>query len=163
MITWERLNELLLYDEATGHLIWKVHMSKRIRAGNIAGYTDPRGYVFIRIFGRLYRAHRLVWFLHHREWPIMIDHKDHNRGNNRVGNLRPATASQNAANSKLYSTSTSGVKGVSFNKRRNKWKAQIRVNTNVTHIGYYANIEEAKEAYNKKALEVFGEFANIGV
>ena len=93
----------------------------------------------------------------------MIDHKDHNRGNNRVGNLRPATASQNAANSKLYSTSTSGVKGVSFNKRRNKWKAQIRVNTNVTHIGYYANIEEAKEAYNKKALEVFGEFANIGV
>tara|TARA_R110001632_G_scaffold600_2_gene2109 strand:+ start:580 stop:1089 length:510 start_codon:yes stop_codon:yes gene_type:complete len=90
--------------------------------------------------------HRLVWYAHHQDWDIWdtsrdnsIDHKNQNKKDNRIANLRPATHSENKQNR--------DVKGCNFDKRSNKWRARIKLNGKEKHIGYYDTEEEAHEAY----------------
>ena len=88
-----------------------------------------------------------------------IDHKDRNPFNNQRENFRFCNNSLNRANSKLNKSNTSGFRGVSWHKISKKWRATIRQNGYHTHIGYYHSKKEAALAYNKKAIEIFGEFA----
>lgn len=88
-----------------------------------------------------------------------VDHKNHNGLDNRRSNLRRATQSQNNANQGLRRNNTSGAKGVSWDKVNRKWLVQIRKNYRRCTIGRFDSIEEAAKAYNRKAKELFGEFA----
>lgn len=92
-----------------------------------------------------------------------VDHVDGNRLNNRRSNLRIATASQNAANSRkrCMSTARSRYKGVVFDKQKSRWMASIRLNYRKIFIGYYDTEEEAAVSYNQKAKELFGEYARL--
>jgi hypothetical protein len=63
-------------------------------------------------------------------------------------------------NQDVSSRNSSGVKGVSFDKRSGKWHSRICVNRKTKHLGLYNTIEEAKLARQAKALELFKEFAN---
>lgn len=90
-----------------------------------------------------------------------LDHINRNPLDNRKQNLRKANRSQNGINrdkftNKIYS---SKYKGVSFHRPLSKWRAKITWENNSKHIGYYLTQEEAALAYNKKAKELFGEFA----
>jgi hypothetical protein len=87
-----------------------------------------------------------------------VDHIDGNGLNNRKSNLRLATISQNNHNQKLSSSSTSGLKGASFHKLRKRWRAQIKLNGNKIHIGYYDTAEQAHAAYCKASAQLHGEF-----
>ena len=89
----------------------------------------------------------------------LIDHINRNRLDNRKHNLRPATISQNGANAKLTSRSTSGFKGVSYFKRTGSWRAYITVNKKFISLGYYKTPEEAAQHYDAAALKHFGTFA----
>jgi hypothetical protein len=88
-----------------------------------------------------------------------VDHWDQNKLNNQEQNLRMATHTQQRANTKRYKNNTSGYKGVSFNKQKDKWVSYIRVDRKLKHLGYYDTPEEAAEAHNKEATKQFGEFA----
>lgn len=90
-----------------------------------------------------------------------VDHADNNPLNNRRSNLRLATTSQNCANTKIYKNNTSGVKGVSYFKRENRWQATITYQRKFIHLGYYKTFEEAVEARQQAALKYFGEFARL--
>jgi hypothetical protein len=87
------------------------------------------------------------------------DHINRNKLDNRRVNLRTCTRSQNVANTGIRRDNTSGRKGVSWDKSENKWRATININNKYIQIGRYKNIDDASEAYNKKAIELFGEFA----
>ena len=89
---------------------------------------------------------------------LVVDHKNRNKLDNRKVNLRPATISQNAGNSKKR-VGLSRYKGVSFFKPRGYWRARITINGKSTLIGYYRNQKEAHEAYCIVAREVFGTYA----
>jgi hypothetical protein len=89
------------------------------------------------------------------------DHKDRNGLNNRRSNLRPATHSQNRANSKLYRNNTSGYRGVSFHAKQDAWHAKIVVEGRRIWLGAYLTAESAARAYNEAAREHFGEFASL--
>lgn len=89
-----------------------------------------------------------------------IDHINHNRLDNRKSNLRIATKSQNAANSKKRKSS-SKFKGVSWIQILGKWRARIRVNGKSYHLGVFNNEIDAAIAYNTSAKLFFGEFAYI--
>jgi len=89
-----------------------------------------------------------------------IDHIDNDRLNNSINNLRFATYQENSMNSKISKNNSSGYKGVSYHKRNKKWRAQIIINTNKVHIGYFVKIEEAKFARQQYATELFGEYKN---
>lgn len=149
----EQINYYLKYDHITGKFYWKEVASNRISVGDEAGYLSKQtGYITIRLCGKLYQAHRLVWFLHYFEFPELLDHVNGDRTDNRIDNLRIATKSQNNANNKRINPN--GYRGVTFQK--GKWKAQCR-----GHIGVFSKIEDAAKAYDKKAKEVFGEFARL--
>jgi len=89
-ITYERAHELLSYNPDNGKLFWKVdHCGKK--AGTEAGYVRGKGtsYREIEIDGKRYAAQRLIWFMQFYEWPYgRILHKDGNRLNNRINNLK---------------------------------------------------------------------------
>lgn len=160
MITQERLRALLDYDPKTGAFTWKTGR----RSGMKAGWKEKCGnvvYLRIMIDDKAYMAHRLAHLYMMGRWPaVRIDHKDRNPLNNAYGNLREATASQNAANRTVDRRNKSGHKGVSFYKPSGKWVAHIRQNYRLESLGYFDTKEEAAEAYRTAALERFGEFAN---
>lgn len=90
-----------------------------------------------------------------------VDHKNADGLDNRRGNLRLATRQQNCRNMRLRSDSTSGFKGVSRDKRnpRRPWVARIKVDGKHTHIGCFPSAEAAARAYDRFAVELFGDFA----
>ena len=90
-----------------------------------------------------------------------IDHKNRNGLDNRKENLRLTTDSLNNMNKGIQKNNTSGYRGVSLHKKYKKWRSTIQINKRVIHIGYFCNIEEAVLAYNKKALELYGEYAYL--
>jgi hypothetical protein len=160
LVTADRVRELLNYDPETGVFTWAAQSSTRVKIGAVAGSVDIYGYHIIRVDGRLYRAHRLVWLYVHGEWPVGdIDHINGDPGDNRIANLRPATRSQNLANSKRRKNNTSGYKGVSWNKQARKWHARIGVDGQYKHLGLFTDPAEAHEAWLAAAKKTSREFA----
>ena len=111
---------------------------------------------------RNHKIHRLVAnaFLNNPNDKLCVDHKDNNRTNNNISNLRFATTNENQHNRKLSNNNTSGCKGVCFDKRAKKWCAKITIDGIQIHIGYYDNLEDAKTARVNRANEAFGVFVN---
>lgn len=92
-----------------------------------------------------------------------IDHKNHNKLDNRRSNLRIVTRSQNNWNGSKKKTSKSGYKGVRFYPRLNKWQARIWKDWKEYHLGYFTTAEEAAMAYNKAAKKMHGVYRNPNV
>lgn len=157
-LSHEELLRLVDYDSERGILTRKVRTSNRVHIGDEVGTLSGNGYRMARIGGQLGYVHQFVWFYVHGVWPDHdIDHKDRDKLNNRDGNLRKATDSQNLANKKKPSNNTSGFKGV--HPKRKKWCAQIRCGDQRVTLGSFSTPEEAHAAYVNAANEMFGEFA----
>jgi len=92
---------------------------------------------------------------------MQTDHINHNTLDNRRENLRICTASQNSANIPVPDNNTSGVKGVCWHKGRDKWLARIKYHGRTVHLGSFANLDDAAEAYANSARKYFGEFAYV--
>lgn len=108
--------------------------------------------------GRTQKRQRKI-YLHSVIAPDCTDHINGNGLDNRKANLRPATRSQNGANSRLSSRSTSGYKGVSYDRARGSWKAQIGFRGENRFLGRYPTAEQAAAAYDAAAQELFGAYA----
>lgn len=89
---------------------------------------------------------------------LYVDHIDGNGLNNRRGNLRFATPSQNSCNMRITTKNTSGYKGVFWVKDKGKWAAQIVLNYKAKHLGYFDTPEEAHKAYCEASERLHGEF-----
>lgn len=91
-----------------------------------------------------------------------VDHKNGDSLDNRRGNLRPATRSQNEANKgkqRRKGGSSSRFKGVHFDSITSKWRACIRKNYRLIRLGRFARERDAAMAYDAAARQLFGEFA----
>lgn len=91
-----------------------------------------------------------------------VDHVNCNGLDNRRNNLRVANNWEQAANTPLRSTNKSGLKGVSWNKQRKKWQANICAKGRKYHLGFFDDKYEAKQAYDYEALIYHDRFANLG-
>ena len=161
VVTASRLQELLDYNPHTG-IFTRLKGVKGYSVGSKVGSVNSDGYLRIMIDGRKYQSHRLAFLWMTGDWPKdEVDHIDGERMNNRWDNLREATQSQNQANSKIKSTNTSGLKGASFHKQRQKWLAQIQINSRQRFLGYFDTKEEAHESYCSAAIKLQGEFARF--
>jgi hypothetical protein len=151
----ERLRQLLDYDPETGVFRWKQFRRGVAKQGSIAGYTTKKGYRKISVDGIDYTEHRLAWKIFYNFDPTdQIDHIDRNRQNNKISNLRLATNQQNCMNTGIKKNNTSGVTGVYFYKKQQKWVARIGFNYKKINLGSFDTIEEATLAY-KNAKEKY--------
>lgn len=161
MTTQEKLKELFDYH-GTGALIEKTKRYRRCKIGYINnGNISSNKYMVIGIDNKKYLIHRMIFLWHHGYLPKLIDHIDRNTRNNKIENLRHATMSLNMANRKINNNNTSGFKGVHFEKKINKYVSHIAYNNKSIYLGSYNNREEAAKAYDKKAKELYGDFAQL--
>lgn len=159
--SWVQLRRLYYYDRLTGYFYHKRNTG-RGRKGQRAGLLRQDGYYSISINGQTWLAHRLAWFYCHCEWPDEVDHKDRNRSNNAVSNLRPVTRTQNNGNSNGWGPlKKSGLpRGVYFHPcDKTRFRAQIFINYKAVHLGVFDTVADAVEAYTIAARQHFGEFA----
>lgn len=126
----------------------------------MAGTIRSDGYVCINVSGKIHLAHRLAWLYVHGEFPEnVIDHINRVTGDNSLKNLRACTRSENMRNTGKRCSNTSGFKGVHWSKCANKWQAKIGCRGKTLHLGLFHHKKDAAIAYDKKALELHGEFA----
>jgi|WetSurMetagenome_2_1015567.scaffolds.fasta_scaffold317624_2 hypothetical protein len=161
MLTQQQVRELFAYHE-DGILTWLISPVSRVRKGQVAGCLHSNGYHQVHILRKLYPLHRVIYLWHNNCVPKYIDHIDLDKTNNRIHNLRPATAQQNQANTKINPRNTSGFKGVTWNINAGLWKSAVTVNGKCKHLGYFSSPEKAHEAYCSAAKATFGEFYNPG-
>ena len=141
MLTRERVREL--FDYLDGKLVRRFRV-RNCRAGDVAGHIRKDGYVRIGIDGEHYLLHRVIWAWHHGYFPEnQIDHINKNHTDNRITNLREVTQTCNMRNRGNYHNNTSGVKGVHWRIKHNKWDAVITIGGLFIMIGRHNSFIEA--------------------
>lgn len=98
---------------------------------------------------------RMHWIIAGKE----NDHKDRNPLNNRKDNLRKASSAENAQNHSKRKDNTSGITGVTFNKRMEQWQVCININKKRVHLGYFINKEDAIITRLQAEAQYYKEFA----
>lgn len=176
----DSVREILDYCPETGVFTWRAKTETENKpdryltrwnntlAGKRAGriWTDPRtGYQCrdICLFGKHRREHRLAWL-----WmlggpvPKVIDHKNRDATDNRWGNIRASDKSDNGKNRSLAINNRSGVTGVTWNNRADKWQAQCTSNGKINYLGLFDEIDEAAMAV-LEFRECAGFFSEHGI
>lgn len=185
-LTQELLNECFEYSNEEGTLTWKHRPShhflsecnrKRFNtpcAGKRAGYYNKRtdskreGFGYWRICISLngcrgdFKLHRIVWLMHKGYLPEMIDHKDIDTHNNRIGNLREANVKLNSYNTATNHNSKTGYKGVRLTPRKkNPYKVAIQFEGITYSLGVHSCKCVAAAYYNLAATLLYKDFAYI--
>lgn len=159
-LTQTILKDVLTYNQETGIFIWKVRDLKYFKTwqacnrwnaryafepcGCISGTT---GYIYINLLGTIYAAHRLAFlYIEGTFPPNQVDHINQNKTDNEFTNLRKSTARENRKNMKKSIKNSSGVVGVSFHQKANKWQARISDNGKPVHLGLFLTKKAATVA-----------------
>jgi len=180
-ITPEICRQLLRYEPETGLFFWHARPREMFESDRIfrswntkwAGMAalntircdEKTGYAcFIGgIFNRKHKAHRVAWAMSYGEWPDEIDHINGDALDNRINNLRSVTHHENCLNRRMPRDNQSGVFGVYWSKRHNRWLAKIKIpaTRRYKHLGLFDNIEAASSAVEAGKL-MYGYHKNHG-
>lgn len=168
------LEKLLRLDARRGKLYWRRRNISMFPNARVAKWWNGRyagkealinvtdiGYMGGTILGISFKAHRIIWAMHHRQWPYLIDHVDGNRQNNKIKNLRTVSDLENGQNCKRSKRNKSGVTGVCWIKKTNRWIVQIHVNGKNKRIGDFKDKQAAITARENANIE-YGYHPNHG-
>lgn len=162
--------ENLRYDPDTGHLWWTKKGGPTRNKNKPAGHRHQSGYIEVnlRFNNKQHRvmAHRIAWWMYYGYWPEhFIDHINNDKSDNRISNLREATASQNMSCRAKLRVTDSDLTDTNYASHNvfvgvyripsGNWIARCK-----GHVGTYETPEEAALAYNKRAKELYGDFAH---
>ena len=158
----EYYNKYFDYNQETGSLTWKeVPKYTNIELGDEVGTINNKGYRKLKVLGRIYSAHRVIWFAEKGEEPNCIDHINGIKDDNRIVNLRNVSQQENCMNRRKPKNNKSGCVGVSYDKRTSKWYVQIYVNKAKKFLGYFSDLQEAI-IVRKQAEVDYGYHSNHG-
>jgi hypothetical protein len=131
-------------------------------AGKDAGCDKCHGYTMVQFYSYRVFAHKIAWLLTYGEWPTReIDHINGNRSDNRIANLRLASASENRCNTPIRRNNKSGIKGVSWCNTQMAWRVVLNRDKRIVFQGYFNDKLAAAEAYRSASLEWHGEFSSF--
>lgn len=154
----EDLKRQMHYDPETGKLTWLISKKGVTQGRQVSPRPTNDGYLQCVFNGKHYYQHVLIWFYQTGEWPKdCIDHINRERADNRWGNLREATQTQNLYNS-TGALNKTGYKNITETKWG--WVVTTRVNKKATNFGTYKTLDEAVEVAKRVRQDVHGEFAN---
>lgn len=150
----EELRKAFSYNPETG-VITRTKWTKNAVLGPLQAGRHNTSYEGVR-----YMITHLMWALHYGYWPDqLVDHRDGNKKNTKINNLRQATHQQNQFNKVGFGQYPKGVVFKDDARRKKPWSARIRINGRKIPIGAYTTMEEAAEAYRQAAEKYQGEFA----
>jgi hypothetical protein len=138
-----RLSEGFIYDRYVGRLLER----KTLR--DLSTLTT-RGYRQIYVEGVPYLLHRLIFFYHYGRFPKVVDHIDGDLSNNCIENLQGCSQSVNIEKARIFKTNKTGYKGVSFNKKADKFEAYYWKDYKKYYVGLFDTAEEASKAREKR-------------
>jgi hypothetical protein len=143
MITQELIDQCFEYRD--GLLYWKgvSHPNKMRWIDKPAGSIHKTGYRHITWMGKIHKAHRLIFMLHHGYLPPEVDHINGDRQDNRIENLRTANRSENQCNRPALASNTSGHPGVSWHKKSKAWCVRVMKNGKIVVQQYFKDLELA--------------------
>lgn len=161
----DELQKIFTYSPTTGQLLWNPRDNdiswNKVFGNKPAGCIDSKGYIRIRTKGMVWGAHRVIWKLVYGSDPEFIDHINGIRNDNRIENLRSVSQTENARNTRRKRHNTSGVSGVHWVEKDQRWLATIHDNGKKIHLGQYRDFDSAVAA--RRAGEVkYGYHANHG-
>jgi len=160
-LTQDLLHEIFEYRD--GELFWRVNSGNRKNlAGSRLKTINNHGYLTVCIQQKQYLVHRVIYSMFYGDFDGLIDHIDGNRLNNRIENLRLATHSQNSFNSKLYKNNKTGIKGVSYVAKDDKFIARCQTKGQSKYLGSFDSLEQADAVLRAYRLSSHKEFANHG-
>ena len=150
------------YNPETGQLTWAISRSNQVRAGTPIKGINNNGYIVLQLLGKDFYAHRIAMIMAGVDLKPTdyVDHINNVRTDNRIVNLRIATNSQNAQNSKLRKHNQSGFKGAKLQKN-GRYGSRIIVNKKAYWLGTYATAQEAHEVYKEASIRMHGEFGRF--
>jgi hypothetical protein len=157
MLTQQQVAELFEYRD--GGLYYRVTRGGNV-AGSRAGTLQQIGYRQVMVAKKKYYEHRVIYLLCHGVWPDEIDHINGVKFDNRIENLRSCGSSENKYN--LCGRSATGVKGVYFDKRRDRYYVELTACGRRTRAGSFASLEEATSVVQNLRVAQHGVFANHG-
>ena len=160
MVSVEQILSKFIYKN--DDLYHRESTSRGIKAGDLAGWSDPLGYRIVLIDGKRYFVHRLIYQINTGECPDTVDHRNNIPSDNRMCNLRACTQTENMWNTRMKRNNTSGVKGVSWHKQRQKWTVRISVNGTYRSFGLHDDLEFAELVADEVRHKYHGEYANNG-
>ena len=153
---------LALFDYQDGKLYWRVKPSRGVYAGDEVGYIHPAGHRRFMYKRKAYSVHRIIWLMHYGNIPIEIDHKDTNKLNNKIENLRAANK-KNQQNVGFRKDNTSKAKNVYWHKPTMRWSVIVTANKQRHNIGYFNDFELADLVATEARNKYHKEFANHGI
>lgn len=161
MITQQLVAEC--FEHRDGKLYWKkvAHPNKQYLIGQEAGSIHQTGYRHITWLGKVQKAHRLIFMLHHGYLPPEVDHINGDRSDNRIENLRAADRSQNQCNRGLLASNTSGYSGVSWHRKSKSWLVRVMKHGKTKTVGYFKDLEFAGLVATEARSLYHGEYAKI--
>ena len=158
----ETLKLYVSYNPETGVFtkLRKTHARDNQKpVGSVLGRTRKRGYTVFNLLGKRYYAHRLAWLYMTGEFPPEdTDHIDGNRTNNKWGNLRIASRSQNIHNRTVVKSKTGFVGVYATTDKCGTIRGYV-AQCNKRHLGFFKTPEEAAAAYDSYVVSTRGEFA----
>ena len=162
-LTREYVAQRLNYDPETGHFtLRRFGNCGGPKVGKIAGTVLPSGYRAISLGNHIYRAQSVAWLYVYGEWPPeLLDHINGERDDNRISNLRLCTHAQNMRNRRKPTRNSSGLKGVSWCKKQQRWHVQIKADHKTYNLGYFDDKTLAHSVYCRAAEKFHGEFARF--
>ena len=140
------LNEMKIKYEDGKLYVLRETKTKPSYWWELKGTLDKDGYRCVGINYKIYKYHRVVYFIHNDYWAIddssmvnHIDHIDRDKLNNNIENLRVVTHSQNMWNN--------DCRGYTFDKARGEYQAQIKVDGKRKFLGYFKSEQAARDSY----------------
>jgi hypothetical protein len=156
----EYLRKRLRYEPETGKLYWldceDMPNNWRTRHAGKEAFTtvQSKGYRHGSIDDQKYLTHRVIWALVYGTWPEdQIDHKNGDRADNRIENLRVVSNTENQRNASKRADNTSGVCGVRWYESKGKWRAEVTVHGKNRHLGLFTSFDDAVAARKAAARE----------
>lgn len=162
----EALSRLFRYEDGALYWLPRNETSGRVRhwnsrfAGQRAGGVQPNGYRAVCIENVRFLEHRLIYQMILGAVPAEaeIDHRDTDRLNNRIENLRACLHAQNAMNSGPRGTRDL-PKHVYWSALEGRYKVKLRANGRTHNIGTFLSLDEASRAAADARARLHGEFA----